>query len=249
VRPRGRARAILSESKVHGSAHRRQSAGKVRREPGIREATARVRIPVRQSTPIRRARPRQRRSLLGLVSTAELAACPDDVFDHFDEAHPSAAARAVERIDVDDSLIERSSGQARESAEPQLLACGVRRGKRLLLGVRQGRRGRELGLRARRMRNGRGLGAIRGWRGDRRAAGVYAGSRRCDGGCVRIGHGGGCADARLLCGSHRDHAATPLAVWRPDAAKAYQRMARWRHQRRQAREELHGRHESHLVGL
>lgn len=39
-------------------------------------------------------------------------------------------------------------GQAREYAEAQFLACGVRRGEWLLLGARQGRRGREQGLRA-----------------------------------------------------------------------------------------------------
>jgi hypothetical protein len=89
-----------------------------------------------------------------------------------------------------------------------------------------------------------------GWRRGRRAAGVDVGRRRFDGGCARVGLDGGCAgDARLLRWSRRDHAATPLAMRRPDSIKAYQRMARWRHQRRQACEELHGRHESHLVGV
>jgi ceramide glucosyltransferase len=49
---------------------------------------------------------------------------------------------------------------------------------------------------------------------------------------------GGAGDARLILGRRGDHAAAPLTVRRPDSIEAHQRMARWRHQRRQAREEL-----------
>jgi len=58
-------------------------------------------------SPIGRPRSRQRWRPCGQVSTAEFAARPADILDHFDEAQPSAAARALERVDVEDSLIQR----------------------------------------------------------------------------------------------------------------------------------------------
>jgi hypothetical protein len=57
----------------------------------------------RSIVPVGRSRSSQRRGLGRQVATAELAARSADVLDPIDEAHASAAARALERVDVEDS--------------------------------------------------------------------------------------------------------------------------------------------------
>jgi hypothetical protein len=51
--------------------------------------------------------PSQARSIEATFDTR-----PADVLDHFDEAHASAAARALERVDAEDSLVEDGPGHS-----------------------------------------------------------------------------------------------------------------------------------------
>lgn len=73
----------------------------------------------------------------GSFSTAELATRPGEgegeVLVHFDEAHWAAAVRALDGVDVKDSLTQRGLCQARKLAEPKFLGRGVRWSEELRL--------------------------------------------------------------------------------------------------------------------